>query len=204
MDVNLNGASKGVPAVDIEHLKAVFQAHESSSYWIHNDVICFRSSGWRRQSYRDYLAAKGIDPSTRNTHTQHVHWNTREAYEKSNAPWVIIEEDDMDATEHTWLQRTHQRLSAVQLLADTVDQIGEPDEPNPLATAIKGIRDDVAEVKAALGGLAALTLSDAQVQHVAEVVAAALVAAADNPLGNADIPAIVAAVKQALSEGTGA
>lgn len=46
--------------------------------------------------------------------------------------------------------------------------------------------------------IGAVTLSDAQVAAIAD----RLVAATDNPLGDADKPAIVAAVKQALSEGS--
>jgi hypothetical protein len=82
MDVNLNGAGNGIPSDDIEFLKARFQAHESSKYWIHNRIICSRSTGWRRENYT------GSNP-----HDKHVHWNTRSEYEDSTKPWGI--EDDM-------------------------------------------------------------------------------------------------------------
>lgn len=81
MDVEVNG--KGKPyAADVAALKKVFEAHESSHYWIHNDQISFRSEGWNPRSYA-YAGAK------RNRHTQHVHWNSRESHETSNKPWVI-------------------------------------------------------------------------------------------------------------------
>lgn len=88
MDVEVNG--RGKPARDdVELLKGVFEGHPSSSYWIHNDQISFRSEGWQRRSY----AYAGPD---RNRHTHHVHWNTRSSHEDSTAPWVIpSQEDDM-------------------------------------------------------------------------------------------------------------
>ncbi len=83
MDVNLRS---GNDAATIAALKDIFEAHPSSKYWIHNDTICFREEGWRPRSY----AYAGPN---RNKHTQHVHWNTRESYEDSTAPWNV--EDDM-------------------------------------------------------------------------------------------------------------
>lgn len=83
MDVDLRS---GNDAAAIEALKRVFQAHPSSRYWIHNRVICSRSTGWRREPYT------GSNP-----HDKHVHWNTREAYENSSAPWIL--EDDVGTLE---------------------------------------------------------------------------------------------------------
>lgn len=95
-DGSVDAWDMDVDGVDVELLKQVFQAHESSAYWIHNDQIARRSSGWRRESY----AYAGPD---RNRHTKHVHWNTRSTHEDSTKPWVIpappappaAEEDDM-------------------------------------------------------------------------------------------------------------
>lgn len=85
MDVEVNGSGRPY-AADVERLKAVFQAHESSRYWIHNRQIASRDvENWRRRPY------DGSNP-----HTQHVHWNTRESHEDSNAPWIV--EDDMALT----------------------------------------------------------------------------------------------------------
>ena len=62
---------------------------------------------------------------------------------------------------------------------------------------------NAAELEDAAGpvwaGPVSATFTDAQVARIAEQ----LVAATDNPLGPADVPAIVAAVKQAQREGTG-
>lgn len=81
-----------------EFLKGRFQAHPASSYWIHRDIICRRADNWARRSYPDYLASKGIDPSARNTHYHHVHWNSREEYEGSSQPWGI-EVNDVELTD---------------------------------------------------------------------------------------------------------
>lgn len=87
MDVDLNG--RGQPyAADVEALKQVFQAHESSAYWIHDDQIARRADGWRRRPYPDF------NPSPdRNKHTKHVHWNTLQARETSTAPWILKDDD---------------------------------------------------------------------------------------------------------------
>lgn len=77
MDVELNGAGKPYTA-DVERLKAVFQAHESSQYWIHDGQIASRNTGWVR---RRYVGS--------NRHDKHVHWNTRTSHENSNAPWNL-------------------------------------------------------------------------------------------------------------------
>lgn len=77
MDTDLRS---GNDASAVENLKQVFQKHESSKYWIHNRQIASRDTGWRRDAYT------GSNP-----HDRHVHWNTREEYENSSAPWVIKE-----------------------------------------------------------------------------------------------------------------
>jgi hypothetical protein len=48
-----------------------FQAHAGSHYWIHDDMICFRSEGWQPRSYA-YAGPK------RNRHTRHCHFNWAE------------------------------------------------------------------------------------------------------------------------------
>jgi hypothetical protein len=88
MDVNLRS---GNDPQAIENLKRVFERHEASSYWIHNDQIALRSEGWRRKSYAY------VGPG-RNRHEAHVHWNSRQSHERSTAPWVIAVEDDMPLT----------------------------------------------------------------------------------------------------------
>jgi hypothetical protein len=86
MDVNLYGASKGIPYDDLEFLKDRFQAHEASQYWIHNRVIASRDDGWKRWNY-----------SGDNPHDKHIHWNTRSSHEDSTKPWGI--EDEMTKAE---------------------------------------------------------------------------------------------------------
>jgi hypothetical protein len=82
MDVQLDGPDKPPPAEDLEHLKQVFEVHESSKYWIHNRVIASRDTNWKRFPYT------GLNP-----HDKHIHFNTRPSHENSSAPWVIREGD---------------------------------------------------------------------------------------------------------------
>jgi hypothetical protein len=86
MDVDLGSRDNGAA---IEELKRIFQAHESSRYWIHNRQVASRSDGWVRRPY------DGTNP-----HTMHVHWNTRTLHENSTEPWPI-EGDDMTQEEFT-------------------------------------------------------------------------------------------------------
>lgn len=82
MDVEVNG--KGQPyAEDVEYLKRVFEAHESSQYWIHNRKSASRTDDWEEKDY------DGDNP-----HDKHVHFNTRESHENSNASWIL--EVDME------------------------------------------------------------------------------------------------------------
>lgn len=82
MDVEINGVGKPYSA-DVERIKRAFERHPSSKYWIHNDMISFRSEGWRAKSY----AYAGTN---RNRHNKHVHFNTRESHEDSSQPFGII------------------------------------------------------------------------------------------------------------------
>lgn len=77
MDVEVNGAGKPC-ALDLEVLKIIFEAHESSLYWIHVGQIASRDSDWKRVPY------VGASP-----HNEHVHWNTRESHENSQKPWGL-------------------------------------------------------------------------------------------------------------------
>lgn len=58
------------------------------------------------------------------------------------------------------------------------------------------------KLQAAIG--VGVQLTDTQAAALADKLAGALVARADNPLGDADKPVIISAVKEALREGTGA
>jgi hypothetical protein len=137
MDVDLNG--RGRPnAEDIEALKRVFEAHPSSSYWIHNDQIAKRSNGWRRESYV-YAGPN------RNRHTKHVHWTTRQSHETSTAAWIL--EDDMTPDEllntridspslgsrtfADWLKGGQSAANKVDALAAVVTKIAEKVDIDP-------------------------------------------------------------------------
>ena len=100
--------------------------------------------------------------------------------------------DISPADVHAW--REARRVQSLTQGLDTVPDSGAPAEVN---WAVQTLR----EILAAVTSPAPLTLTDAQADAFAQKIGDRLVAA-DTPLGDADRPAIVAAVKQALSEGT--
>jgi hypothetical protein len=103
MDVELNGRGKPY-AEDVEHLKRVFQAHESSRYWIHDDQIAERSNGWKRRAYMP-------GDEDRNKHIKHIHWNTRQSLERSKAPWRLDDDEDLNREQVGQLRDIHFLLS---------------------------------------------------------------------------------------------
>jgi hypothetical protein len=150
MDVNLRS---GNDAAAIEALKRVFQAHLSSKYWIHNDQIARREYGWRRDSY-SYAG-----PS-RNRHTQHVHWNTRESHEDSTAPWNV--EDDM----------TPEQLKTLNDTAWQTRNVPAPDGTRKILTGAVGqLVERVLVLEKVVAGLA--TASPLTETQMAELMAAA-------------------------------
>lgn len=143
MDVDLNGVGQPY-AADVEALKAVFQAHEASQYWIHNGQIASRNSGWVRRPY-----------TGSNRHDKHVHWNTRQSHENSNAPWVL-EGDDMPLSNEdvmkiwTWdLQDGPGVGQAYQLMNKVVADVAaiKAAQAAPAQVSV-----DAADVAAALAG----------------------------------------------------
>jgi len=188
MDVHLNGAGRSVPTADIERLKRVFQAHPSSRYWIHNRQIANRDDNWRRRAYT------GSNP-----HTSHVHWNTRESHEDSNAPWVI-EEDDMPLSEQDLEKVTGAAAHAVYLALHAGrhrSAIG----PIP-ATHARQIGDNFTALVRA--GAASVSLTDEQVTMLADRIADRLVAAPNTSTRENERAAIVGAVREVFADaGTG-
>jgi hypothetical protein len=136
----------------------------------------------------------------------------------NNFPWASFIEyvmnptggDDMgsitDPLQAAELGNAEHYLQALVGLTDTANNIsnvvqGDLHVPNVLATTLKKIAADVGELK---NRQVTVTLTDAQVAAEADRITAALIARPDNPLDDSDKPAIVAAVKQALREGSGA
>jgi hypothetical protein len=187
MDVDVNG--RGRPyAADVEALKKVFQAHESSSYWIHNDQIAKRSEGWVRRSY----AYAG--PS-RNRHTQHVHWNTRQSHEGSTAPWIL--EDDMTPQE---LLNT--KIGSPALGTFTVaDWLKKGEAARREAAAANAKLTALADAVAALGGPGA---SKALMEKLQEIDDEATARDEADRQRDADLSAQVAALPAATVEAFGA
>lgn len=184
MDVDLNGVGQPY-AADVEALKRVFQAHESAQYWIHNDVICSRKDGWKRRSYA--YAGPG-----RNRHGKHVHWNTRQSHENSNAPW-ILDGGGGSGEEATMTMTSNQQ--------DTLyfTTVSAPNGPSHVRDAL--IMQELQATRAELAALAGrpeppatAILTDGQLKQLAE-----LLAAADNNLPG-DPATIETAVRSALDE----
>ena len=180
MDVELNGAGKPY-AADVEALKKVFQAHEASQYWIHNDQICSRNDGWKRRSYA--YAGPG-----RNKHDKHVHWNTRQSHENSNAPWVLTSDgDDMTPEEKNKLEAVFNNWPTAKLDSDG-NVVPDADFPNKTAAAIARAQQaaDAAKEKAeeALARPAGNVDVDALVDTLAEKLEDRLVAAVVERLQN--------------------
>jgi hypothetical protein len=83
-DGSVDAWDMDVDGVDVWQVINRFEQHEAARYWIYNRQIASRSNGWRRERYT------GSNP-----HDKHVHFNTREAFEDSDKPWGIGE-DEMD------------------------------------------------------------------------------------------------------------
>lgn len=142
-DGSVDAWDMDVDGVDVAACKAAFEAHEASSYWIHNDRISFRDEGWVPRSY----AYAGPN---RNRHDKHVHWNGRQSRENSTKPWFT--EDDMALTP------ADAELVVDRLFARLVTSPGFPDgainvrdllkQGYPAKVAAEAARDGVAELVA--------------------------------------------------------
>lgn len=124
LDGTVDAWDMDVDGVDVELCKTVFQAHEASKYWIHNDQIAQRSKGWKRESY----AYAGPN---RNRHNKHVHWNSREDHEKSTAPWIFPQQGGKAAVSDTdkHVEAMAWRLLRFLFLEDM--QPNDPGNPTP-------------------------------------------------------------------------
>jgi hypothetical protein len=186
MDVNLNGASNGIPSSDIEFLKSRFQAHPASKYWIHNRIICSRSTGWRRENYT------GPNP-----HDKHVHWNTRTEYEDSTEGWGI--EDDMaDFTQANFNTFFANALNDPTVQArfrrEVVSYLMEEDPDYNLLSLYKMLKAKVPNIETTLAQvLTALTAAEGDTDLVA----------IQNML-NAQTAALVPAVADAVNDAAAA
>jgi len=100
-----------------------------------------------------------------------------------------------------------QRIEAISYLQDKFSGNGgfaALDTKNsdvPLTKLLKEVRNNVAAIKASVETPPSLAITDEQIQAWADLIAEKVVVAPDNPLGDADKPAIKAAVKEALAEG---
>ncbi len=112
-DGSVDAWDMDVDGVDVELLKGVFEAHESSGYWIHNRQIAARTDGWKRRPYI------GVNP-----HDKHVHWNTRGAFENSRAPWVLASDGGIDMLCQHGDVDTDARNARVAALQATLQRLG--------------------------------------------------------------------------------
>lgn len=195
MDVDLNGIGQPY-AADVERLKAVFQAHESSQYWIHNDQICSRNDGWKRRSYA--YAGPG-----RNKHDKHVHWNTRSSHENSAAPWVLPGGDDMAFPDDPTAMALAFRMDALMAGADNVRGGPYVGEQMWTVRAIKELQAaaaaDATRDAVTLAAIQALAAGGTSVDTAA-VIARINAVAADESATVAALHAEVASLRAALAE----
>jgi hypothetical protein len=152
LDGSVDAWDMDVDGVPVEDLKVVFQAHESSQYWIHNRQIATRGNGWKRVPY-----------SGANPHDKHVHWNTRTSHENSTAPWEVgVTPEDIAKIAQASARAVHnQKLGssdvtigqAVQRTDVGVVKLQQtPIDPDALAAAMVAALQDPA-VLAAVGKL---------------------------------------------------
>lgn len=88
-----------------------FQRHPGTQYWIHDDMICFRSEGWVPRSYA-YVGPH------RNRHFEHAHFNWQEdsASHNNRTPYGIVEAEVSFADEK------------IQVTATTGKELYDPDK----------------------------------------------------------------------------
>ncbi len=87
MDVNLQRSSTSIGTAEerrlIEALKLDFERDRRAYLWIHNREIANQDIGnWRERAY------SGDSP-----HTEHVHWQSEQAYEKDGSAWPMPNTD---------------------------------------------------------------------------------------------------------------
>lgn len=188
-------------------------------------AVNFSPDGTSRKRYDSFNPSQGVINSTDSVtiHTHVEFWrNTAGTPARAralarigqvidaairNVP-VPSEGDDMEQNDQvTGASSRGNRIGDV--FADTTNErdwwYSAPDKVGSKNPPPAGSRADLV-VKAAQKMLdaAPATVSDEQAAAMADRIAAVLVAHPDAPLGDADKPAIVAAVKQALREGAGA
>lgn len=92
-DGSVDAWDMDVDGVDVAHVIARFEQHEAARYWIYDRQIASRPAGYDPASGKRWP----VEPYTGdNPHNLHVHFNTREAFEDSDKPWGIGQEEDMD------------------------------------------------------------------------------------------------------------
>lgn len=191
MDVDLTPGRSA--AADIEALKRLFQAHPSSAYWIHNDQICKRSTGWKRESYA-YAGAN------RNRHTAHVHWNTRESHENSSVAWVI----DGGGAELTGEEKIKLHVLGWFMQNGVIAQMDPVTIPALSEAGYGGatVPNKLAQKLAAITAAIAAGAVDIDLDVLGDDIAAGLIEAGWNDLTPAEAQEIKEVVKDALREGT--
>lgn len=171
MDVELNGRLREYED-DVEHLKAVFQAHEASRYWIHDGQIATRANGWRRDPYT------GANP-----HDRHVHWNSRQSHENSTKPWEV---ERMPTAEEiaaaVWAHRHKNPVTDQEQSKGTVIQYMDAVHDQKERTVLAGIAR-VEDRIANLPGPGTVELTDEQLERVVLKVLASINGAITEVLG---------------------
>lgn len=185
-------------------------------------AVNFSPDGTARRRYDSFNPTQGVIDSTDSVYMHtHLEWWRDTAGTSARARSLARVGQIIDAAVRNVplgdeMEQTEQVVGVLSrgnrvgdVFADTTNErdwwYSTPDKVGSKNPPPAGSRADLL-VKAAqklLGAPAAVELTDEQASALADKVAAAVAAHPDNPLGDADKPVIVAAVKQALAEGVG-
>jgi hypothetical protein len=146
-DGSVDAWDMDVDGVPVERLKAAFQKHEASKYWIHAGQIASRDWGWQRRPYT------GANP-----HGAHVHWNTRQSHENSTAPWEVDMTIDVNEV-HAFLRSILEAdTPAERQVRDMIrggvqSPAGGQGLLTPLRQEVEALQADVTALREAVAGL---------------------------------------------------
>lgn len=156
-DGSVDAWDMDVDGVDVWACINAALKHESIQYVIYNRKITSRS--WGLGNWRDYT---GPSP-----HTEHVHFNTRTAYENSTKPW-FKEEDMLDKVQDTPIIQTAVHNTEIGRTGVTfgvaLDRLRIL--PDAVAALNKKVDDLAAKVAAPTTGDVTVTVSDEQLERV--------------------------------------
>jgi hypothetical protein len=124
MDVNLQRSSTSIGTTEerrlIEAMKLDFERDRRAYLWIHNREIANQDIGdWRERAYA------GDSP-----HTEHVHWQSEQAYEKDGSAWSMPNTDallrELNGEDDDMLVKKGDTGEEVRLWQYLLTELGHP------------------------------------------------------------------------------